>query len=106
MSLSENPFYNAPAPNVPYFTPKQDPPAGSARVPQPDDKPIPKLFQPIKIRGVEFHNRIFVRVSTFCVPRIMLIVDVIIAFTALSVLHQEWCSHPVAHGPLYASRPT
>ncbi|KAJ8516842.1 hypothetical protein ONZ45_g5910 [Pleurotus djamor] len=50
---------NAPAPNVPYFTPSQYPPAGSAVVPQPDGKPIPKLFQPLKIRGLEFHNRIF-----------------------------------------------
>ncbi|KAL5513122.1 OYE32_2 [Sanghuangporus vaninii] len=51
---------NVPAPNTPYFTPAQVPPAGTALDPQPDGKPIPKLFQPIKIRGVEFHNRIFV----------------------------------------------
>lgn len=43
-----------------YFTPAQIPPSGTALSPQPDDKPIPKLFQSIKIRGVEFHNRIFV----------------------------------------------
>ncbi|KAI0941876.1 hypothetical protein AcV7_002445 [Taiwanofungus camphoratus] len=47
------------ASNTPYFTPDQDPPAGTAVDPQLDGKPIPKLFQPIKIRGVEFQNRIF-----------------------------------------------
>ncbi|KAL5536987.1 OYE32_1 [Sanghuangporus sanghuang] len=51
---------NVPAPNTPYFTPAQVPPAGTVLSPQPDGKSIPKLFQPIKIRGVEFHNRIFV----------------------------------------------
>ncbi|THH05735.1 hypothetical protein EW145_g4579 [Phellinidium pouzarii] len=51
---------NVPAPNTSYFTPAQLPPSGTALNPQPDGKPIPKLFQPIKIRGVEFHNRIFV----------------------------------------------
>jgi len=50
---------NAPAPNTPYFTPAQVPPSGTALNPQPDGNPIPKLFQPIRIRGVEFHNRIF-----------------------------------------------
>ncbi|OCH92583.1 FMN-linked oxidoreductase [Obba rivulosa] len=47
------------APNVPYFTPAQNPPVGAAIVPQPDGKPVPKLFQPLKIRGLEVHNRIF-----------------------------------------------
>ncbi|KAJ3547717.1 hypothetical protein NM688_g5372 [Phlebia brevispora] len=54
-----NKFINEPATNVPYFTPAQIPPAGTAVDPQPDGKPIPKLFQPIKIRGVEFQNRIW-----------------------------------------------
>ena len=49
-----------PAPNVPYFMPAQYPPAGTAFDPQPDRKPIPTLFKPIKIRGVEFQNRIWV----------------------------------------------
>ncbi|KAK0199672.1 hypothetical protein DFS33DRAFT_1387981 [Desarmillaria ectypa] len=47
------------APSVSFFTPAQDPPAGTAIVPQPDGKPIPSLFQPITIRGVTFQNRIF-----------------------------------------------
>ncbi|KDR80227.1 hypothetical protein GALMADRAFT_61931 [Galerina marginata CBS 339.88] len=50
---------NAAAPGAPYYTPFQDPPAGRAFVPQKSGKPIPKLFQPLKIRGVEFQNRIF-----------------------------------------------
>ncbi|KAG0702065.1 hypothetical protein DFH29DRAFT_1048530 [Suillus ampliporus] len=50
---------NKPAPGIPYFTPAQVPAAGTAFDPQPDGKPIPKLFQPIKIRGTTFHNRIF-----------------------------------------------
>ena len=51
---------NSPAPGISYFTPEQNPPAGSAVNPQFDGKPIPKLFQPLKIRGVQFQNRIFV----------------------------------------------
>ncbi|KAL8739154.1 MAG: hypothetical protein Q9181_000183 [Wetmoreana brouardii] len=34
-------------------------PSGTATDPQPDGKPIPKLFQPLKLRGLRFHNRIF-----------------------------------------------
>lgn len=56
------PQFNAPAANTSYFTPAQYPPAGTAYDPQPDGKPIPPLFKPIKIRGVEFHNRIWVRI--------------------------------------------
>ncbi|KLO09030.1 FMN-linked oxidoreductase [Schizopora paradoxa] len=51
---------NTPAPNTSYFTPAQIPPSGTATNPQPDGSPIPKLFQPLKIRGAEFRNRIFV----------------------------------------------
>ena len=47
---------NVPAQGIPYFTPEQDPPAGSAKS---DGKTIPKLFTPLKIRGVTFPNRIF-----------------------------------------------
>ncbi|KAG6843823.1 hypothetical protein H0H87_012882 [Tephrocybe sp. NHM501043] len=50
---------NVPPSGVPYFTPAQHPPSGTALNPQPDGKPIPTLFQPFKIRGQEFHNRIF-----------------------------------------------
>lgn len=51
---------NTAAPGVSYYTPAQNPPAGTALNPQPSGRPIPKLFQPLKIRGVEFQNRIFV----------------------------------------------
>ncbi|KAI0715861.1 FMN-linked oxidoreductase [Cerioporus squamosus] len=57
--MASRPLFNAPAPNVPYFVPRQYPPAGTAFDPQPDGKPIPTLFKPLKIRGVEFQNRIF-----------------------------------------------
>ncbi|EGO03988.1 hypothetical protein SERLA73DRAFT_119581 [Serpula lacrymans var. lacrymans S7.3] len=50
---------NKPFPGISYFTPAQHPAAGTALDPQPDGKPIPKLFQPLKIRGTTFHNRIF-----------------------------------------------
>ncbi|PSS32035.1 hypothetical protein PHLCEN_2v2180 [Hermanssonia centrifuga] len=50
-------FQNVPAQNVPYFTPAQIPASGTA-VPDPDGKPIPSLFKPIKIRGLELQNRI------------------------------------------------
>lgn len=48
------------APGIPYYTPIQSPASGTAVDPQPDGRPLPKLFQPLKIRGVEFQNRIFV----------------------------------------------
>ncbi|KAH9834734.1 uncharacterized protein C8Q71DRAFT_710940 [Rhodofomes roseus] len=48
----------AAAPNTSYFTPAQDPPAGTAFDPQPDGRSIPKLFQPLQIRGLRMQNRI------------------------------------------------
>ncbi|KAL4248550.1 NADPH dehydrogenase YqjM-like protein [Abortiporus biennis] len=55
------PFVNAPAPGVPFFSPAQYPASGTAVDPQPDGnlKEIPTLFHPIKIRGLEFQNRIW-----------------------------------------------
>ncbi|PLB55570.1 putative NADH-dependent flavin oxidoreductase [Aspergillus steynii IBT 23096] len=47
-----------PAPGISYFTPAQDPPAGTAANPQSDGAPIPKLFQPLSVRGLTFHNRL------------------------------------------------
>ncbi|KAI1478740.1 NADPH dehydrogenase [Daldinia eschscholtzii] len=49
---------NKAAKGVPFFTPAQEPPAGTALDPQPDGSPIPKLFTPLKIRGVTLQNRI------------------------------------------------
>lgn len=54
-------FINEPAKGIPYFTPAQVPPAGTAIEPQPDGKPVPKLFQPLTVRGVTFQNRIWAR---------------------------------------------
>lgn len=46
------------AAGISYFTPAQSPPAGTAREPQSDGKPIPKLFKPLTIRGHTFQNRL------------------------------------------------
>ncbi|KAN0108605.1 NADH-dependent flavin oxidoreductase-like protein [Hyaloscypha variabilis] len=50
---------NRGADNVPYFTPAQDLPSGTAVNPQPNGKKIPKLFQPLSIRGQTFQNRVW-----------------------------------------------
>ncbi|PCH39795.1 FMN-linked oxidoreductase [Wolfiporia cocos MD-104 SS10] len=52
-------IFNPPAPGIPYYTPAQYPPAGTVVDPQPNGRPIPALFQPVKIRGVEFPNRLW-----------------------------------------------
>ena len=52
---------NEAAPGISYYTPKQDPVAGSAADPQSDGSHPPKLFQPLKIRGLTLQNRIMVR---------------------------------------------
>ncbi|KAK3343380.1 hypothetical protein B0T25DRAFT_298804 [Lasiosphaeria hispida] len=53
-------IFNDAAEGVPFYTPAQSPSSGTAVTPQPDDKPVPKLFTPLKIRGVELQNRILV----------------------------------------------
>ncbi|KAJ9652373.1 NADH-dependent flavin oxidoreductase [Neophaeococcomyces mojaviensis] len=50
---------NVPAKDISYFTPAQQPPSGTAIDPQPSGKPIPKLFQPLTIRGTTFQNRVW-----------------------------------------------
>ncbi|KAI5290625.1 hypothetical protein KEM54_000971 [Ascosphaera aggregata] len=57
--MSYTPIKNEAAPNVPYFTPLQDPCAGTAANPQSDGKAPPKLFTPLKVRGLTFPNRIW-----------------------------------------------
>ena len=57
---------NVPANGVSYFTPSQDPIAGSVTSPPPNDSALPKLFTPLTIRGVTFQNRIFV-----CIPLLL-----------------------------------
>lgn len=53
----------APAQGIPYFTPAQNPPAGTAANPQTNGQKIPKLFTPLTIRGVTFQNRLGVSPS-------------------------------------------
>lgn len=50
-----------PAKGISYFTPAQETPAGTAANPQTSGKAIPKLFQPITIRGLTFQNRLGVK---------------------------------------------
>ncbi|KAF7169902.1 hypothetical protein CNMCM6106_004772 [Aspergillus hiratsukae] len=47
-----------PAEGISYFTPAQNPPAGTAANPQTNGQKIPKLFTPLTIRGVTFQNRL------------------------------------------------
>ncbi|KAF2837529.1 FMN-linked oxidoreductase [Patellaria atrata CBS 101060] len=54
----DNQLINRAAPGVSFFTPYQEMPAGKAFEPGKDDKQIPKLFQPLKIRGMTMQNRI------------------------------------------------
>lgn len=49
---------NKAASGISYYTPAQIPPAGTAAIPQSDGAAPPKLFQPLSLRGVTFHNRI------------------------------------------------
>ncbi|KAH9940202.1 FMN-linked oxidoreductase [Epithele typhae] len=55
---------NTRAPNTPYFTPLHPHPAGTAAVKEDEKNLVPTLFQPFKIRGVEFHNRLWNGVIT------------------------------------------
>lgn len=59
-SIEQRPLIiNKPAPGISYFTPAQVPPSGTAKDPQSEGQPIPKLFQPLTIRGTTFQNRIW-----------------------------------------------
>jgi 2,4-dienoyl-CoA reductase-like NADH-dependent reductase (Old Yellow Enzyme family) len=55
---------SAAAPSVPFFTPQQSPPAGTALDLLSDDeakrRAVPTLFQPLQIRGMTLTNRIAV----------------------------------------------
>ncbi|KAI1776882.1 FMN-linked oxidoreductase [Hypoxylon cercidicola] len=53
---TEKNLINHGAPNVPFFTPVQDPPAGTPW----DVQPKGSVFSPLKINGMEIHNRIIV----------------------------------------------
>ncbi|ORY17505.1 hypothetical protein BCR34DRAFT_596975 [Clohesyomyces aquaticus] len=54
----ENHNVNKAAPGISYFTPMQDPPAGTALAMKDGSGKIPKLFTPIKLRGLTLQNRI------------------------------------------------
>ncbi|CAK7234828.1 NADH-dependent flavin oxidoreductase [Sporothrix bragantina] len=53
------PIPNTAAKNAPFYTPEQDPPAGTG-IPPADGSPIPKLFTPLQIRGIKLPNRVWV----------------------------------------------
>lgn len=55
LKVSRPDLVNEGAKNVSYFTPSQNPPAGSAW----DLQPEGSLFSPIKLRNLTLHNRIF-----------------------------------------------
>ncbi|KAL2270180.1 hypothetical protein VTJ83DRAFT_2364 [Remersonia thermophila] len=50
---------SAPAPGAPFFTPAQEPPAGTALV-SPDRQDVPTLFTPLTLRGLTLQNRFVV----------------------------------------------
>ncbi|KAI9818907.1 MAG: hypothetical protein M1827_007728 [Pycnora praestabilis] len=59
-SFKHQTIENEAAKGISYYTPAQHPPAGTASDPQPDGSHPPKLFQPLKLRGVTLQNRIMV----------------------------------------------
>lgn len=81
----EDRLVNRAAPGVSYFTPLQDPPAGTALAMKDGSDNIPKLFTPIKIRGVQLQNRIMVRVYS------------------LAPFHPIWANMFVSSSPLSAN---
>jgi len=54
----EDTLRNKAAPGVSYFTPLQQPPAGTAIGMLDGSSNIPKLFKPLKLRGLQLQNRI------------------------------------------------
>lgn len=57
--MSTHPLANKAAKGISYFTPEQDPPAGTAIGADQSGTKIPKLFQPLRIRDLVLQNRIF-----------------------------------------------
>lgn len=54
---------NEPATGISSYTPAQFPPAGTASDPQPNGSHPPKLFQPLKLRGLTLQNLIMLSPS-------------------------------------------
>ena len=88
---------NEPAEGISYFTPAQVPPAGTALDPQPNGAPIPKLFQPLKLRGVTLQNRIMVRFSS--TGHTGLCFNSIAAFSIVPIFRRERPSYSMALYP-------
>ena len=55
---------SAPAPGIPYYTPAQTPPAGTAPAEPEGTNSVPTLFTPLKLRGMTLNNRF--AVSPMC----------------------------------------
>lgn len=52
---------NTAAPGVPFYTPYQDPPSGTAQPTKDEaDKPVPTVFTPLRIRSITLPNRFVV----------------------------------------------
>ena len=58
LDLNHQNIVNKRASGISYYTPAQEPPSGTASDPQADGSHPPKLFQPLKLRGLTLHNRI------------------------------------------------
>ena len=56
----ETPIFNVAAEGVPFYTPAQNPPSGTAILPEDKSKKLPKLFTPLKIRDLVLPNRLWV----------------------------------------------
>ncbi|KAK0457931.1 uncharacterized protein EV420DRAFT_1683076 [Desarmillaria tabescens] len=82
------------AKGISFFTPEKNPLAGTAAASQPDDKPIPLLFQPLTIRGLTVQNRIF---RPQCPPGI--------GIAHVPVFSKRWKDNPLAFRALAASSP-
>lgn len=97
---------NPPAPGVPYYTPAQYPAAGTAVE---DGSPLPTLFKPIQIRGVEFHNRIWVSSEHTCEADQLCIHEIVqknagdlphlvAGLPDVPIFSRQWETHRLAHG--------
>lgn len=60
MDFSSKPTASKPASGVPFYTPAQEPPVGTALELDKDPDKIPTLFHPIAIRGMTLVNRFVV----------------------------------------------
>ncbi|KAK7964202.1 hypothetical protein PG988_011176 [Apiospora saccharicola] len=57
--MSNEAIDNVAAEGISYFTPAQVPPSGTGVASKIEGQPLPKLFTPLKLRGVTFPNRVF-----------------------------------------------